>query len=95
MSVKQKKERALTTLSHKTAIISLYYQWCRQTESNRQPIDYKSIALPIELCRQMLIYNNFFIIKNQAFLFNRVKNLFLETHQTLFYSEETLFRLLT
>jgi hypothetical protein len=26
--------------------------WCRLTESNRQPTDYDSVALPIELRRQ-------------------------------------------
>ncbi len=26
-------------------------RWCRLSESNQQPIDYKSIALPIELRR--------------------------------------------
>ena len=25
------------------------YNWCPHTDSNREPIDYKSIALPIEL----------------------------------------------
>ena len=27
----------------------LIIQWCPQTELNRQPTDYKSVALPIEL----------------------------------------------
>ena len=27
-------------------------EWCRQRESNSQPTDYKSVALPITLCRQ-------------------------------------------
>ena len=27
-------------------------QWCRQRESNPQPTDYKSVALPVTLCRQ-------------------------------------------
>src|SRR5689334_18300140 len=26
--------------------------WCRQQESNPRPTDYKSVALPTELCRQ-------------------------------------------
>ena len=25
--------------------------WCRHTDSNRGPTDYKSVALPTELCR--------------------------------------------
>ena len=29
-------------------------KWCRQRESNSQPTDYKSVALPITLCRQMV-----------------------------------------
>ena len=28
--------------------------WCRLSESNQQPIDYKSIALPIELRRHLV-----------------------------------------
>ena len=35
------------------AILPLY-KWCRQRESNPQPTDYKSVALPITLCRQMV-----------------------------------------
>ena len=27
-------------------------KWCRQRESNSQPTDYKSVALPVTLCRQ-------------------------------------------
>ena len=26
-------------------------KWCRHTDSNRGPTDYKSVALPTELCR--------------------------------------------
>ena len=26
--------------------------WCRHTDSNCGPTDYKSVALPTELCRQ-------------------------------------------
>ena len=29
--------------------MSLGFSWCPRTESNRGPIDYKSIALPAEL----------------------------------------------
>jgi hypothetical protein len=29
--------------------------WCRHTDSNREPTDYKSVALPIVLCRQCLV----------------------------------------
>ena len=38
----------------KTPIKELKIKWCRLSESNQQPIDYKSIALPIELRRQMV-----------------------------------------
>ena len=27
--------------------------WCRHTDSNRGPTDYKSVALPTELCRHL------------------------------------------
>ncbi len=27
----------------------MFFKWCPRTESNRGPIDYKSIALPAEL----------------------------------------------
>ena len=27
-------------------------KWCRQRESNSRPTDYKSVALPAELCRR-------------------------------------------
>src|SRR5215813_2236250 len=30
------------------------YNWSRQTDSNRRPADYKSAALPTELCRHLL-----------------------------------------
>ncbi len=29
--------------------------WCRLSESNQQPTDYKSVALPIELRRHFLV----------------------------------------
>ena len=31
-------------------------QWCRREDLNPQPTDYKSVALPIELHRHMLLY---------------------------------------
>ena len=34
------------------SIKSVHIVWCRLSESNQQPIDYKSIALPIELHQQ-------------------------------------------
>ena len=44
---------------------SLIKKWCRHTDSNRGPTDYKSVALPTELCRQniyaMLIKHHLFI----------------------------------
>ncbi len=33
----------------KKKLIFLNKNWCPHTDSNREPIDYKSIALPIEL----------------------------------------------
>ena len=30
-------------------------KWCRREDLNPQPTDYKSVALPVELHRQMLI----------------------------------------
>ena len=41
-------------------------KWCRLSESNQQPIDYKSIALPVELRRRLLYYNSFIKNKNQV-----------------------------
>jgi hypothetical protein len=38
--------------------------WCPRTESNRGPIDYKSIALPAELQGHSLI-NQVFSLKDQ------------------------------
>ncbi len=32
----------------------LFYEWCRQQESNSRPDDYKSTALPTELCRHII-----------------------------------------
>ena len=29
------------------------YKWCRHTDSNCGPTDYKSVALPTELCRRL------------------------------------------
>ena len=34
-------------------------QWCRLAESNHQPTDYKSVALPIELRRQKFVVRTF------------------------------------
>ena len=30
-------------------------KWCRNQESNPEPTDYKSVALPIELFRQIMV----------------------------------------
>ena len=30
--------------------------WCRHRDSNPEPTDYKSVALPIELCRLCIYY---------------------------------------
>ena len=37
------------------ALDMLCYKWCRRPESNRQPTDYKSVALPIEPLRQEMV----------------------------------------
>ena len=34
--------------------VMFYSRWCRLSESNQQPDDYKSTALPIELRRHMV-----------------------------------------
>ncbi len=31
------------------------FVWCRQNESNARPTDYKSVALPTELCRLITV----------------------------------------
>ena len=33
--------------------------WCRHTDSNCGPTDYKSVALPTELCRRFLVFRTF------------------------------------
>ena len=38
--------------------------WCRQQESNSRPTDYKSVALPTELCR---LFGGWRIIRHSAF----------------------------
>jgi hypothetical protein len=42
------------SLPRLTTSLSLQ-KWCRQRESNSQPTDYKSVALPITLCRQKMV----------------------------------------
>ncbi len=34
-------------------LLSLCFVWCRHHESNTGPTDYKSVALPDELCRHI------------------------------------------
>ena len=34
-------------------------RWCRHTDSNCGPTDYKSVALPTELCRRFLVFRTF------------------------------------
>ena len=36
-----------------SSAIAAYINWCRLSESNQQPDDYKSTALPIELRRHI------------------------------------------
>ena len=40
-------------LKEGTCPSSSLLSWCRLSESNQQPTDYKSVALPIELRRQI------------------------------------------
>ena len=42
------------SLPRLTTSLSLQ-KWCRQRESNPQPTDYKSVALPVTLCRQKMV----------------------------------------
>ena len=39
-------------------IMMYYLSWCPRTDSNRGPIDYKSIALPTELQGHVIEMNN-------------------------------------
>ena len=41
------------SLPRLTTSLSPQKKWCRQRESNSQPTDYKSVALPVTLCRQI------------------------------------------
>ena len=51
-----------------------WFYWCRQRDLNSRPTDYKSVALPTELCRhniwEMLIYPSLFLVNN---IFSRIK----------------------
>ncbi len=40
-------------------------KWCCLSESNQQPIDYKSIALPVELRQHFLNHTIYFWKRNQ------------------------------
>ena len=49
----------------------LFY-WCRQRDSNSRPTDYKSVALPTELCRHnycQILYTTDFILSITNFIF--------------------------
>ena len=50
----------------------LVAKWCPRTDSNRGPIDYKSIALPAELQGQYEIY------KLKVIICNTNKNVILD-----------------
>jgi hypothetical protein len=56
-SVHETKERFLGhKLQHLiglSGLSPLFFQWCRREDLNPQPTDYKSVALPIELHRQL------------------------------------------
>ena len=65
----------------KTPILRRYNKWCRPPESNQQPTDYKSVALPIELGRhfvnfltQIECYHTFFLF---ATIFFKIFILFI------------------
>ena len=48
---------------HKDRLIKL--SWCRHTDSNRGPTDYKSVALPTVLCRlRAKLYSKGFFFSN-------------------------------
>ncbi len=55
----------ISPISHLTFSVSsllhtLYtLRWCRHTDSNCGPTDYKSVALPTELCRRFLVFRTF------------------------------------
>ena len=56
------------SLPRLTTSLSLHNKkWCRQRESNPQPTDYKSVALPITLCRQNITKKNISCQLNFAF----------------------------
>ena len=55
--MEQELQRIEKNLSTKKEIF--YSLWCPKTESNRQPTDYKSVALPIELFGQRQILTLF------------------------------------
>ena len=40
----------------------LCFYWCRHQESNPGPTDYKSVALPAELCRRNLFGRALFVL---------------------------------
>ena len=42
-------------------------KWCPKRESNSQPTDYKSVALPIELFGPFVIILYYICIKKQPF----------------------------
>ena len=48
--------------------------WCRLSESNQQPDDYKSTALPIELRRLIRTLNNNMCLSNKFQQFIVTKN---------------------
>ena len=56
---------------------SLYYsnslRWCRHTDSNCGPTDYKSVALPTELCRLFLSVS--YVSYRNGVQFSKKKNL--------------------
>ncbi len=55
------------------------FLWCRLSESNQSPTDYKSVALPDELKRHttQLVYRNLQTMSNFIFLKNFCNKSFL------------------
>ena len=47
--------RVVYSYHHKKTSAREAFLWCRQRDSNSRPTDYKSVALPTELCRHLFL----------------------------------------
>ncbi len=52
-----KKAASMGDLFISNYLCVLLFKWCRHQESNPGPTDYKSVALPTELCRRGQLTN--------------------------------------